>query len=104
MTEGRHRKFCDTVQQVSYSGPFAACEGRKALFVTERAVFRLDDGRLTLEEIAPGIDLDRDILAHMDFKPDLINRPKLMDKRLFATQPMGLSEADVFQRIGACED
>lgn len=104
VTEGRHRKFCDIVQQVSYSGPFAAREGRNALFVTERAVFRLTDGRLTLEEIAPGIDLDRDILAHMDFKPDLINRPKLMDKRLFATQPMGLSEADVFQRIGACED
>lgn len=90
VTEGRHRKFRDAVQQVSYSGAFASEEGRKALFVTERAVFRLSQGRLQLQEIAPGIDLERDVLAHMDFRPEIADQLRLMDPRLFREERFGL--------------
>ena len=96
VTEGAHRKFRDTIEQISYSGSFAATEGRRALFVTERAVFRLSGGRLTLVEIAPGIDLDRDILAHMDFAPDMPAPPRLMDSRLFRPDAMGLHHDPAF--------
>ncbi|MFV0335863.1 MAG: acyl CoA:acetate/3-ketoacid CoA transferase [Tropicimonas sp.] len=99
VTEGRHRKFRDTIEQVSYSGAFATEEGRRALFVTERAVFRLAGGRLRLEEIAPGMDLERDILAHMDFDPDMPEAPRLMDARLFASGVMGLSGDAAFREM-----
>lgn len=92
VSEGRHRKFRDTIQQVSYSGTFAADEGRCALFVTERAVFRLEKGRLRLEEIAPGIDLERDLLAHMDFRPEISDNLSLMDSALFCDAPIGLAQ------------
>jgi len=67
--EGRHRKFVERIDHVSYSAPFAAQEGRTAVFVTERAVFRLVTDGLELIEIAPGIDLERDILSRMGFRP-----------------------------------
>lgn len=89
--EGRHKKFRDTLEQISYSGSFAAKENRRAVFVTERAVFRLANGRLRLVEIAPGIDLEKDILAHMDFEPHMPEAPRLMDSRLFQPALMGLS-------------
>ncbi len=94
--EGRHRKFRNRIEQISYSGAFAAAEGRGALFVTERAVFRLQDGKLVLVEIAPGIDLGRDILAHMDFRPEIPQPPRLMDARLFRPEPMGLAADPAF--------
>ncbi|ETX27835.1 acyl CoA:acetate/3-ketoacid CoA transferase [Roseivivax isoporae] len=97
VTEGRHRKFRETIEQVSYSGAFAAREGRRALFVTERAVFRLTGGRLVLEEIAPGIDLEKDVLAHMDFAPDMPEAPRLMSDRLFRREPMGLAHENRFR-------
>jgi propionate CoA-transferase len=96
VTEGAHRKFRDTIEQISYSGSFAATEGRRALFVTERAVFRLAGGRLTLVEIAPGVDLDRDVLAQMDFVPDMPAPPRLMDSRLFRPDPMRLDQDPAF--------
>lgn len=92
VSEGRHRKFKETIEQISYSGGFAAQEGRRALYVTERAVFQLLDGRLTLLEIAPGVDLERDILAHMEFAPLMPQPPRLMDARLFAEEKIGLAE------------
>lgn len=94
--EGRHRKFRESVEQISYSGRFAAEEGRHAVFVTERAVFRLAEGRLRLEEIAPGISLEDDVLAHMDFVPHIPEPPRLMDPRLFRPETMGLSGDPVF--------
>ncbi|MDY8108726.1 CoA-transferase [Fulvimarina sp. 2208YS6-2-32] len=96
LNEGRHRKFRETIEQISYSGAFASSEGRHALFVTERAVFRLVGGRLHLEEIAPGINLERDVLSHMDFTPELDGEPKLMDERLFDPKRMGLQDSAVF--------
>ena len=65
-------------------------EGRTAVFVTERAVFRTVEGALELIEIAPGIDLEKDVLQHMGFRPRIAADLKRMDKRLFAPAPMNL--------------
>jgi propionate CoA-transferase len=90
--EGREKKFVRQVQQVTYSGSLANENGQRAFYVTERAVFRRNEqGRLELIEIAPGADLDRDILAQMDFRPEISRDLKLMDKRIFLPQPMGLA-------------
>ena len=89
--EGRSRKFVKQVGQVTFSGAYARQAGQPVLYVTERCVFRLTDRGLTLTEVAPGIDIDRDILAHMDFRPTVDN-PKLMDARIFRPDVMGLEK------------
>ena len=77
----------------TYSGPLANENRQRAFYVTERAVFRRNEhGRLELIEIAPGIDLERDVLAHMEFRPDVSSELKLMDRRIFLPQPMGLAD------------
>lgn len=77
---------------MSYSGPLAAENGQRALYITERAVFRRNEaGRLELIEIAPGIDVARDIVAQMAFRPDIAANLKTMDERIFRPEPMGLS-------------
>ncbi len=68
-TEGRARKFLTDVEQITFSGPYSAKSGQRVLYVTERAVFELIAGVMTLIEIAPGIDLERDVLAHLAFTP-----------------------------------
>jgi propionate CoA-transferase len=88
--EGKFRKFLTAVDQISYSGPFAEERGQEALYITERAVFKRGRKGLELIEIAPGVDLDRDILAQMDFRPQISNDLKLMDERLFLEPPVGL--------------
>ena len=72
--EGRSAKFMDAVEQVTFSGRLAAESGQPVLFITERCVFRLGEGGLELIEVAPGIDIERDILAHMAFKPLVASR------------------------------
>jgi propionate CoA-transferase len=67
--EGRIRKFVQQVQQVSFAGREAAATGRRVLFITERAVFRLTSEGLELIEVAPGVDLNGDILQQMEFRP-----------------------------------
>lgn len=90
--EGREKKFVNKVQQVTYSGPLANENGQRAFYVTERAVFRRNEhGRLELIEIAPGVDLERDVLAQMQFKPAIASNLKHMDPRIFLPQPMGLA-------------
>ena len=69
LREGSIRKFVDRVEQVSFSARLARQRKQQVLYVTERAVFRLTDDGLELFEVAPGIDLQRDVLAHMDFQP-----------------------------------
>ncbi|MES2352142.1 MAG: acyl CoA:acetate/3-ketoacid CoA transferase [Pseudomonadota bacterium] len=90
--KGATRKFINEVEHRTYSGEYAARRGQEALFVTERCVFRLvlDGGMSGLElvEIAPGMDLERDILAHMDFKPAVSAQLKLMDARIFSPLAM----------------
>ena len=87
--EGKHRKFVDRVAQVTFNGELAAAQGRPVLFVTERCVFRLGPRGLVLTEVAPGIDVDRDVLAHLPFAP-AVDGPRPMDAALFAAAPIGL--------------
>jgi propionate CoA-transferase len=89
LKEGRTHKFVKEVEHRTFSGKYANLRGQPVLYVTERCVFRLTPEGLELAEIAPGIDIERDILAHMDFQP-VVNHPRLMDARLFLPQPMGL--------------
>lgn len=91
--DGAEKKFVRAVEQITYSGPLAAKNGQRALYVTERAVFtRNAAGRLELIEIAPGVDLARDIVAQMQFAPDISPSLKEMDARIFRPDPMGLAD------------
>ena len=88
--EGEARKFVDAVEHRTFSGPQAVKWQQEVLYVTERCVFRLCAEGLELIEIAPGVDLQRDILEHMDFVPVMRRPPALMDARIFDDAPMGL--------------
>ncbi|KRQ04881.1 acyl CoA:acetate/3-ketoacid CoA transferase [Bradyrhizobium manausense] len=90
--EAKSRKFVDKVEHVTFSGRFAAARGQPVLYVTERCVFALRPDGLELTEVAPGIDIDRDILRLMDFKPLIPREPSLMDARIFRDGPMDLRE------------
>lgn len=90
--EGRSRKFIEKVEQITFNGLDAAQREQNVLFVTERAVFHLTTEGLELTEIAPGIDLERDVLAHMGFKP-IMRNVKTMDPGLFRAQWGGLAQA-----------
>ena len=90
--EGNARKFVQEVEHRTYSGSQAWKRRQPALYITERAVFRLCEEGLELTEVAPGIDLERDILARMDFRPLIRGTPRLMDAAIFRDQPMGLRE------------
>jgi len=83
LQEGNQLKFIDHIEQITFSGKYAAKSNKPILYVTERAVFTLIDGELTLIEIAPGIDLEKDILAHMEFKPRIAADLKLMPQEIF---------------------
>lgn len=87
--EGRARKFVKAVEQITFSGDYAANKSQPVIYVTERCVFQLTPGGLELIEVAPGIDIEKHILAHMDFKP-IINKPVPMDRRIFVDEPMDL--------------
>ena len=92
LQEGKFSKLVSELQQVSYNGRFAAELGQKVLFVTERAVFEPSDSGLEIIEIAPGIDLDKDILAYIDFDIKVGEQVAEMDSRLFLPGKMGLCE------------
>lgn len=89
VSEGRARKVVEAVEQVTFSGAYAARRGQPVLYVTERCVFELQPEGLTLTEVAPGLDLERDILAHMAFRPP-VDGPAEMDARIFRDAPMEL--------------
>jgi len=87
--EGGVKKFVNEVEQVTFSGKTARMNNLDVIFITERCVFTLTDEGVKLTEIAPGVDLERDILAYMDFKP-IVKNPKKMDERIFRLPPMDL--------------
>ncbi|MDM0108526.1 acyl CoA:acetate/3-ketoacid CoA transferase [Variovorax sp. J22R24] len=87
--DGATRKFVPLVEHRTFSGSHAAARGQEVIFVTERCVFRLTAAGMELTEIAPGVDLQRDILDRMDFAPVVID-PMPMDARIFVDEPMGL--------------
>lgn len=90
--EGKTRKFVKQVEEITFSGLVAASTRRKVLYVTERCVFRLTAAGLELIEVAPGIDIQKDILEQMDFVPKMSQEPRIMDKRIFKPAPMALKE------------
>jgi propionate CoA-transferase len=98
--EGKARKFVRAVEQITFSGTYAASKGQPVIYVTERCVFHLTPGGLELIEVAPGIDIERDILANMDFKP-IIHKPHRMDARIFRDEPMELM--DELTNLKLCE-
>ncbi len=91
-SEGASRKLVKAVEHVTFSGMYAARKKQPVLYITERCVFKLTAKGMELIEIAPGVDLEKDILAHMEFKPVMTQPPALMDKRIFDPLPMGLKE------------
>lgn len=91
--EGKVQKFVDHVEHVTFSGPYAFAKGQTVLYVTERCVFTLTEEGMELTEIAPGIDLERDILRQMAFQPIIKRTPRLMDARIFNPAPMGLQDS-----------
>ncbi|GAC1343307.1 MAG: acyl CoA:acetate/3-ketoacid CoA transferase [Acetobacteraceae bacterium] len=92
VAEGTSKKFVRTVEHRTFSGRYAAARGQTVLYITERGVFDLTPDGLRLLEIAPGIDLERDILAQMEFVPAVADPLRLMDARVFRPEPMGLRE------------
>jgi propionate CoA-transferase len=91
LREGESRKFVHQVEHRTFSGKYAMQRGQPVLYVTERCVFKLVEEGLELVEVAPGIDIEKDILAHMDFAP-IMRNPKMMDARLFQLESMGLRD------------
>ena len=83
------KKFVKNVEQVTFSAEYARESGQQVMYITERAVFKLTDEGVELTEIAPGYDLQKDILDQMDFTP-IIHDVKTMDPRIFKDEPMGL--------------
>lgn len=87
--EGRVNKFIRELPEITFSGKIALERGLDVRYITERAVFTLKEDGLHLIEIAPGVDLQKDILDKMDFTPVISPELKLMDERLFIDAAMG---------------
>ena len=90
--EGEKPKFVKEVQQITFSSAQAIKNNQEILYVTERCVFRLTKDGVMLTEIAPGIDLEKDILSHMEFKPIISKNLKLMDERIFKDEKMNIKD------------
>jgi propionate CoA-transferase len=100
LQEGKEKKFVAKVQQKTYSGQYGIRTKQPVFYITERCVFKLCDQGVELAEVAPGIDLEKDILALMDFKP-IIKNIKPMDSRIFMPGPMGIKEEIL--KTGPCK-
>jgi propionate CoA-transferase len=94
LEEGRERKFIRQVEQITFGGEYAAKTGQPVKYITERAVFELRADGLYLTEIAPGVDLQTQVLDLMEFTPRMDGAPKLMDARIFIDGPMGLAKRE----------
>ena len=91
--EGSVPKMVEDVDEISFSGEMATRRGQEVRYITERAVFQLIDGTVTLIEVAEGIDPERDVIAHMGFRPAVAEDLVTMDPRVFSAGPMGLAAA-----------
>lgn len=90
INEGTNKKFLDSVQQITFSGNRARKLKQPVMYITERAVFELKEDGLHLTEIAPGINLEKDILSNMEFKPIIDKNLKVMEEKIFLDKLMGL--------------
>ena len=93
------KKFIKQVDQITFNGRDAYERKQSVLYITERCVFRLEENGIELVEIAPGIDLNRDILAFMDFKPMISNHLEIMDARIFSEKSMCLKNDLIKQHV-----
>ena len=96
--EGRFVKFVKSVPEITFHAGEAVRQGKTVLYVTERGVFRMTKEGLELFEIAPGIDLERDILAHMEFCPKVAEPLKVMEPMYFREEIMGIRESKFSKR------
>ncbi len=92
-TEGTTERFVDQVKEITFSGPEAAERGQEVRYITERAVFALIEGTVTMIEIAEGLDPETDVIAHMGFRPAISPNLSTIDPAVFSTGTMGLREA-----------
>jgi len=81
--QGKVQKLVSKVDQITFSGPQSLVRKQEVLYLTERASFRLTENGVELFELAPGIDLQRDVLDQMGFKPQLAKDIILMDSSCF---------------------
>ena len=97
--EGKHRKFVDKVSQITFSGAEAAKRGQEVVYVTERCVFQLRPGGLELTEVAPGIDVKKNILDILPFKP-IMKNVREMERAIFAVPPLRIRDRLLDLHIG----
>ena len=90
-SEGSLGKFVPAVREITFNARLARERGQRVRYITERAVFALEADGLVLVEVAPGIDVERDVLGQMGFRPRVAEPLRTMDPRLYATGPMGLA-------------
>jgi propionate CoA-transferase len=90
--DGPHAKLVDKVQQITYSGRYGSERHQRVLYITERAVFRLGENGVELIEVAPGIDVERDVIGRMGFRPHISPGLKTMDPCLFQPESIGLAD------------
>ena len=91
--EGKIKKFVKSISEITFSGAQAIASGQIVNYITERCVFTLTKEGLELVEVAPGIDISRDILAQMEFRPIMRRPPRPMRRSIFKDDLMGLREA-----------
>jgi propionate CoA-transferase len=98
--EGKIKKFLKNTEHITFSADYARKTNKEVLYITERCVFMLGDKGLILKEIAPGIDVDGDILLQMEFKPEIAEDLHEMDTRIFKDEKMDLKkEVSIKERL-----
>jgi acyl CoA:acetate/3-ketoacid CoA transferase len=90
LKEGKVKKLVPSVEQISFSGPRAIAQNQDVLYVTERCVLRLEPQGVMVVELAPGVDLERDVLAQAEFPLRVANDLRTMDPALFHPAPINL--------------
>jgi acyl CoA:acetate/3-ketoacid CoA transferase len=89
--EGKVKKLVNAVEQITFSGPRAVAQGQDIVYVTERCVMRLTSEGVAVTELAPGVDLERDVLAQSEFPLRVARDLKTSPAALYRPQPFGLS-------------
>lgn len=97
--EGKQKKFVRQVKQITFSGQYACHNRQPVLYVTERAVFHLTEEGMELIEYAPGIDVEKDILSQMEFRPAISAQLKQMPEEIFEDTIMRFKEAFFHKNI-----